>query len=122
MSDVLASRVLVQDAVYWAPAGIGDDGSATYGTPIAIKCRWDEMQTQFVAGDGSQRVSLAVVMVDRDLQLDGVLWLGLLTDPGLNQADPFDNAGAYEIQGLSKVANRRATKFVRTVYLGKRTR
>lgn len=122
MSDILAERVLKQDAVYWAPAGVGDDGSETYDPPIGIKCRWDEMQTQFVAGDGSQRVSLAVVMVDRDLELNGVLWEGLLSDPDLNQDDPFDNVGAYEIQGWGKIANRLATKFVRTAYLGKRMR
>jgi hypothetical protein len=111
MADVLVSNLLKQKAVYWAPLGF-EDGAMQYDEPIEIKCRWNEMAMLYINAQGEQAPSKCVVMVDRDLELGGVLWLGELGDLD-DQAAPLENEGANIIQGWTKVANPSATKFVR---------
>ncbi len=116
MSDVISPRLLKQTAVYWPPDEVGSDGRMTYLQPYTIKCRWEDEVTQFLAGNGTERLSRAVVMVDRDLELQGFLFLGKFAD--VTDLDvPEDNAGAYEIQRFDKTPNRAGKRFLRTVYL-----
>jgi len=110
----IIKKVLRQTAVYWAPPTQDENGEMTYGSPVEIKCRWEDIVTNFIDTKGDEQTSSAVVMVDRDINTKGVLWLGLLTDA---QPQPFDNPGAYEIKKFDKLPDFKAKDFVRTAYL-----
>jgi hypothetical protein len=109
-------RYLKQKAVYWDVTDFDGNGKPIFDQPIEIKCRWEDKGEQYVGRDGHDHVSNSVVMVDRDLMEQGVLWLGKLEDVQ-DQMEPLKNEGAYEIKKKEKIPDRKATKFFRRVYL-----
>lgn len=110
-------------AVYWPPVldedggPVSDEfGMPTFEDPVQIKCRWEDYDVEFVENAGRQEESKARVYVDRDVQLKGVLWKGLIEDL-VEAEDPFKNPGAWEIKKFDKIPNLRQTKFVRIAWL-----
>lgn len=117
MSDNISSaeRKMKQKAVYWAKTGDDIGGDPIYANPVEIKCRWEDVHEQFVDAHGKDAVSNSKLLVDRDVTIDGQLWLGELKN--LDSFIPTENDGAYAIRKLEKIPNSRATKFLRIVML-----
>jgi len=109
-------RYLKQDAVYWGVSDFDGNGKPIYEQAIEIKCRWEDKGEQYVDKTGHDHVSNSVVIVDRDLVEQGVLWLGKLQDVESQQA-PLENEGAYEIKKRDKIPDRATKKFFRRVFL-----
>lgn len=65
-----------QTATYWAPTSLVEFGTVRLATPILIQCRWQGRAVSFTNPQGEQRVSRAVVYVDRELEVGGVIALG----------------------------------------------
>jgi hypothetical protein len=118
MSDNISSveRVLRQVAVYWGVKRFDNSGRPMYEQPVEIKCRWEDIHEQFVDDQGHDHVTTAIVMVDRDLVVQGVLWLGSL-EQVTSETSPFENKGAFEIKKFDKIPNRAGTKWFREVSL-----
>ncbi len=118
MSDNIRSveKVLKQKAVYWEVDSLDDNAKPVYKQPVEIKCRWEEVAEQYIDDDGHDQVSNSVVMVDRDLSKQGVLWLGELPDVE-DQFSPLQNDGAYEIKKFAKIPDKKGKKFFRRAYL-----
>lgn len=92
-------------AVYWPPAqvtpGVGatdNYGKYITGDPVEIKCRWEDIQTDFVDREGVVRVCTHKVFTVATLEFGGVLWHGRLVDA--NQ-EPLSNLGALTILQLT---------------------
>lgn len=119
MADIFMKQMLRQKAIYWGPGELQFDGQMRDTPPTnpeEIKCRWEEKQVEFLDKEGNKVLSKAVVMVDRDLQMLGFLWLGKLTEfPDL--LDPTKNEGTFQIRGWEKIPNAKAKKFARIAYL-----
>lgn len=115
--DVLKRKILKQDAVYWAPGVLGDNGELTFAAPVQIKVRWTDDALVFINAMGREETSSAVVYVDRDLELEGALRLGTLSDIDLNAAPIYDNDGVWRIKQRKKIPDRRARRFLRKVFL-----
>ena len=115
----LIKRAMKQDAVYWPPSGVKGTGKKTFGSPIEIKCRWDESSSRKYTDDrGVEQTSNAIVMVDRDLQLGGLLRLTTLTALGVDTATYADGtARYYEIKKIDKTPNLRVTEFLRECWI-----
>lgn len=110
-----------QIAVYWSltPNDVKYD---RYGqpipiiTPVEIKCRWEDVQEEFIDSEGTKRLSRSVVYVDRIVDIAGSLFLGLLTD--LTDPEvPSDNPGAFEIIQFTQLPNLRNTETLLTAFL-----
>lgn len=119
----LITRMLKQTAVYWAlqgdESGSKDHdafGRTQWTTPIEISCRWEDKNEKFVDESGEEQVSKAVVYVDQDALLGGVLMLGELTDI-TDAVNIKENNGAFEIRAFNKTPNLGATEFLRTAIL-----
>ena len=112
----VVEKVCKMDCVYWAPKVPGRDGQMTYATPVALKCRWEDTKQEFVSPDNTKQISSAVVMLLQDVELGGVLWLGLLQDVS-NMNCPLENPGAWPIRGFDKIPKFKPTKFIRIAYL-----
>lgn len=117
-------RILRQRAVYWPVVGRDGQGKPTWGDPIIIKCRWDDMTQNYLNGKGELKVSNAEVMVDQPIEEDSVLFLvpkedqkdfALSTLSYLHE--PLRNKGAYLVSKSENTPNIRATEFFRTVTL-----
>lgn len=113
-------KVLKMRAAYWEPGVPDDRGNRTFVAPVQIKCRWEERVQEFTGTNNEAMLSNAIVYVDRDVKLLGVLKLlevgqtvNTLTDP----ANPFANEKAWEIKRFDKLPTIKATQFVRTAYL-----
>lgn len=120
-----------QRCVYWEWTGENDQGKKTYGEPIELECRWEDVQEQFLDRMGNEQMSRARVYVDRDVVEIGVLWLppdNIKIAPGealsqlTSENDPFANDRAYEIRRFEKLPELRPRKgdpnnTLRTAYL-----
>lgn len=105
------SKMRRQDAVYWGPPVPDGNGSFTWPSPVAIKCRWDAVEGE-VVGPRTQDVQYqSTIYVDQEVEIDGYLFLGTLSDVGTD--DPTEIAGARRIVGYSESPNFRATEWLR---------
>ena len=117
------TKVMKQTAVYWPLASeesggvdFGEYGQPQFASPMEIDCRWDDEIRNIVDAEGTMKVSKAEVMVSVDVDLGGLLMLGMLDDI-TDEENPRENAGAEEIIAFEKNPNFRATEFLRVAYL-----
>jgi len=117
MSDVFLKSKLTQTAVYWGTPVKDGYGGFTYAAPIEIKCRWEDKAEIFKSLDGVEKVSNAIVYVDRDLSTEGFMMLGDLDDLDSSQEMPDDKV-TYEILKIEKSrALNKKGKYIRKVVL-----
>jgi hypothetical protein len=113
------SSVCVQTAVYWGNPQPDGFGGITYDDPVEIKCRWDG-KVQLVRNDnGEEVVSEATVLVTRDLDVNGMLYLGTLND-----IDSGDQGSPEQVIGTRTIISKQttplfqsSTEFVREVFV-----
>jgi len=113
----------VQKAVYWPPgsestAGLNYDdyGQPLYAQAVELNCRWDDGDEEIVMADGTRDLSRAQVIVDRDVSVRGVLFLGELTDVS-DLDNPKENEGAWEIRRVDKNPDIDGEDFLVRAYL-----
>jgi len=70
---------------------------------------------EFIDPQGTKLISSAIVYVDRDVDIRGMLLLGALYS-GI-ESNPKDVQGAVEIKQFSKTPNLKCTEYLRTVYI-----
>lgn len=106
--------VCVQTAVYWGNPRNDGMGGMVYDPPREIPVRWDDKQKVVLDKNAKEVVSNSTVLVTQDLDLEGLLWLGRISDLEIN---PFPEQ-IREITAIEKVPMiRKTNQFVRTVYL-----
>jgi hypothetical protein len=108
--------MLKQTAVYWAPDVPNAYGDPSYDVPCEISVRWESRSEEFLDTEREIRMSNAVVYVASDVEVGGVLMLGVLS-MDVDQSDPKNNEGAFEVQRFDKLPNLKATETLRTAYL-----
>lgn len=112
-------KISVQQAVYWgAPVNDGY-GGFTYSAPVEIPVRWESSTEVITAADGTQYTSRAKVIVNQDVDEEGYLYLGSLSDlTAEEKADPSIVYKAWKIRRFDKVPMIFKTdEFVRVVWL-----
>ena len=116
-------KVCVQTAVYWGNPKNGGFGQKEFDKPIEIKVRWTDKAQIVRTGDGKEIACLAKVLVQQDLMMEGLLYLGSLSDfTPLELVNPQDLTGVLEIKAFDKIPLLKSTdKFVRTAYLSGRS-
>ncbi len=109
---------LTQTATYWGsptPLGFGD---RSYDTPIEVNVRWEERQEIFVDATGREQKSKAVVYVDQDVDLQGLLFLGGLDDlTSAEEGAPTSVESVHEIRGYKNVPRLDGQEFERKAWL-----
>lgn len=112
----VAVRAMKQTAVLWPVEDVDEFGQPTFDEPVEISCRWEATQEEFIAPGGDRELSRAKLIVDRDISIKSILYLGDL-DSVVDADDPRDNDGAWEVRLFKKTPNFRGTKYLREVYL-----
>jgi len=112
-----------QTAVYWPPGSeetggfdYDDYGKPQYAQAVEVSCRWDDISEEIIMADGTRDLSRAQVIVDQDVSIRGVLFLGELTDVG-DLDNPKENEGAWEIKQVNKNPDIDCEDFLVTAYL-----
>lgn len=103
-----------QDAVYWAFKAYDAAGNPTTFPPVPIKCRWTDKVMNYSDSQGENRQSKSVIYVDRDMLLDGFLWLGEITAAPFH---PKDQDGALQIRRFDKLRKLNKEEYLRTAYV-----
>jgi hypothetical protein len=113
------NRNLRQQCVYWGNPRNDGQGGFIFDSPVQIKCRWEDMAQIVVDSKGNEHTSRAVVYINEDLDENGMLHLGLLSDLTPAQMnDPMSYSDDYLIKRVEKepVLNS-PTEFLRKVFL-----
>jgi hypothetical protein len=87
---------MTETLTYWAQSGNTPSGGSTFTAPTEISGRWQQRQVLFRDAQGVERVSEAVVYVDRELMNGGYLFRGSSA-----AADPIA-AGGKEIRAVQQ--------------------
>lgn len=111
-----ARRVMKQKAVYWHHSGDDASGQPLYDDPVELDCRWEDIHELYLDMNGNDQVTNAKVIVDRDLVVQGQLWLGSLEDL-TSQEHPTENTGSFSIKKFEKIPDRKGKKFARIALL-----
>jgi len=100
-----------QKATYW-PSGTTytDTGQLKVQAAIEIDVRWEDRQQEALDGDGNTIRVDAVVVVDRNIAVGSMMWLG-------EKADWADGEQLNEVVSFDKVPNLKATRYRRVVGL-----
>ncbi len=115
-------KYLNQTAVYWGIPEPDGFGGFTFANPVEVKVRWTVKQDKFLTshgiGNGVEEIlSRVVALSDTDFDMNGKMALMSLTDLDSNSLPEDDNIQALTIMGFEKIPNKKATQFLRKVYL-----
>lgn len=69
-----------QKAVLWPLSSIDGYGEATTSTPIELLVRWVDKKDRMKGPNGEDVETDAQVVVDRDIAIGSLMWLGALVD------------------------------------------
>lgn len=111
--------VCTQTAVYWANPQPDGYGSYTWDTPVEIPCLWNEKRQVVTDTNGKEVVSNAEILVTQDIDTEGMLYLGSLSDISASLQDsPKEVNGAYPVINVARTPLFWApNEHVTTVYL-----
>ncbi len=116
----IITKMLKMDAVYWPFVSVDQFGKKVVGSPLYIKVRWEDISEEFLDAMGERQMSNAVIFVDRDVTVGGILMLGTAADvaaSGFDSVGIKENEGAWEIRRFDKFPNLKVTEYVRLAYL-----
>lgn len=115
---ILKKKYCKQTAVYWGAGSVDGFGVVTYDTPVEVTVRWSEKMELFLDSDGEQKSSRSVVHILQDMDINGFLYLGSLSDLSASEkADPNTISTTRKIKAKSEVPDLRAVDQIRKVWV-----
>jgi hypothetical protein len=107
-----------QRAVYWPKGPPSKDGKETFGTPVQIRCRWEDTQVEVKDATRANGVwsSKSVVDTDHPVQKGGYLWKGDFSRLA-DRDNPKANADASRIEYRDSIPSVEADQTLYTAYL-----
>jgi len=117
--DSYMQRVCTDTAVYWGSPQEDGYGGKIYDTPVDISCFWEDTIQVFQNTNGEIVISKAEVFVLQDVDENGILYHGSLSDLSESEkSDPLSVEGAYFIRKFEKLPALGGTsEYIRKVYL-----
>ena len=112
----VSKRFMKQTAVLWVAEAPDNFGKPTYAAPVIIGCRWTVQTVEFITPNGERELSRAVLIVDRDITLGSMVFLGTIADL-TDEDNPRENDGAWEVRHFGSTPDLKGKKFHRTVML-----
>lgn len=112
-------RTLTQTIVYWGSPVNDGYGGYTFASPVEIKGRWDSKIRKVKDSQGEEIVSEATISLLQDVDINGFLYLGSLSDLTVQQqSNPMLVDSAYKIQYFTKLPLLGSTnEFLRIAYV-----
>jgi len=120
--EATLKRLAKQTAVYWSSPTAGADGSNSFSTGVEIKCIWLDTKEKVIDNNGKEVVGSGAVYVLQDLDEEGMLFLGSLSDlTAAEKLDPKLVSMASEIRIFKKTPSLHLSgKFIRKALLWRR--
>jgi len=120
--DVI-SRHFVQTVVYWGNPENDGYGGYTYDEPVEVNCRLEnvsQLTRDAVIQPGDEFLSRAVIYVNQDLEVGGLIYIGSLDDLDSEEASnpKSSTKQIYEIRRFEKnPVLGSSTQFLRRAFL-----
>lgn len=115
---IFPEKNLNQIAVYWGTPTENGYGKMTFADPVEIDCRWVSSTKIITTTEGKEEISRAEIQSNQDLDKQGMLFLGELSDLSANQKNNPDTVStAYIIKEIDKIPTIKGNKFYRKAYL-----
>jgi hypothetical protein len=135
--EAIIARACTQTAVYWGNPVSDGQGGKTFIDPVEIACRWEDMLQIVGDNKGETLTSRAVIYVTRDVQQEGMIYLGDFDDLNLllsvddavvtiddghvtvdgENFNPMTSESIYTIKRFEKTPVLRGNEFLRKAYL-----
>ncbi len=124
--EKVVAKFCVQTALYWGNPQNDGYGGFVYDDPVEMLCRWEdktEMNVGWVSTGhpGNIQLSKASVLLNDDVDLNGVFWLGSLDDYKTKYGEgtnPRTVVDAYVVRRFDKIPMVFKTdEFVRRAWL-----
>jgi len=117
--EKILKKISTQTAVYWGAPVADGYGGYIFSNPTEIPVRWTDTIRVITLNNGEQYVCQAEIIVNQDVDLDGYLYLGRLSDlTPEEQQNPKRVSGAYQIKRFDKIPMIfKADEFMRKVYV-----
>lgn len=120
--ESLISRNLKQTAVYWGSPNNDGYGQNTFSTAVEVSCRWeksyDKQKNIRKNKNGKEFIPNARIFIEQDMDEEGYIFLGELSDLDSDHTDPVKIEGAWEIMKFEKIPElNRSNKFQRIAYI-----
>lgn len=118
--QAIIERQYKQTTVYWGNPQSDGQGGFTFDDPVEIACRWEDIRQVVTDNKGNSVVSRAVIYVKQDLDEEGMIYLGTLSDfdSTVDTGDPKSIDNTYIIKRFGKVPSLAIpTEFLRAAYL-----
>ena len=106
------TRLMKQNATYWAKSSFDPYGDTVFSSPTAITCRWEDRTELFLSPKGDEQHSRAVVWSTSSLAVDGYLYLGTSVS-----ANPETVSGADRIRNVANVPSINARESLYKAFL-----
>ncbi len=106
----ILSRNLKEDVTHWTVASDAF-GGYTFGTPAALKGRWEQKSVQFRLPTGEEVTSDAVVYLNGDVDVEDYIFLG-----ESEVADPT-TIKAFQVRQFHKTPDLRNLESLREAFL-----
>lgn len=103
-----------QKAVLWAAASVDNHGNTTVSDdPVELEVRWVPTQKTATDAKGNPIAVDAVVIVDRAIDIDSILWLGAMDDiPGTSFSPTTDLLEVVTYNETPDIKNRHVRREV----------
>ena len=113
----LIERMLITNAVYWAPTGAADRfGKRVLATPVNVMVRWETGGEDSIDFKGTISLATSKVFVSQSIETEGYLMLGHVADlAGTPQPPPPDSA--FEIKRVTELNTINGNRTVRWAFL-----
>ncbi len=98
-----------QKAVLWAASGVGDYGEHKVTAATQLNVRWEEKRREAVGALGNSIAIDATVVVDREVAVGSIMWLGKKDDLA---TPPVDLKEVVDYQEIPDVKNRKRRRVV----------
>jgi len=108
---------LNQKVVYWGSPVTDGYGKLTFADPIEIDVRWEAKMELFLSFNGKEELSQAIIYSDTEMEIDGYLMLGELTDLIGLTSDPMAQVAACPIKQFKKSPDLTGSTYVRKTWL-----
>lgn len=99
-----------QEITYWAAGASDGHGGSSYGSPVKLKGRWEDVQEQYLDGADSIKLSNAVAYFPTDVAGSGVIDEGGFLCLGDQTGHSSPPAGSYEIRKFMKTPDLRSLR------------
>ena len=102
-----------QKAVYWEANGFDDNGEPKVDAAVDLVVRWEQKRGEALNAQGNTIASDATVVVNRDIVVGSIMWLGILDDVASPPVDLWQVIDFSRIPDVKGRVDRRVVLLMR---------